>query len=52
MSPQTQNEVIDIIANHIILGDLVSEMKQAKLYSIMADEVTSHNLEQLAVYAL
>ena len=42
-SPQTQNEVLDIIANHIILRDLVAEMKQAKLYSIMADVVTSHN---------
>lgn len=44
MSPQTQNELIQII----ILRDIVKEAKQAKYYSIMADEVTSHNNEQLA----
>ena len=48
MSPQTQNELIEVIAKHIILHDIVNEIKQAKYYSIMADEVTSHNTEQLA----
>ena len=47
MSPKTQNELLDIMAKDIILSDLISEIKGAKLYSIMADEVTSHNTEQL-----
>ncbi|XP_041362805.1 52 kDa repressor of the inhibitor of the protein kinase-like [Gigantopelta aegis] len=49
LSPQTQNELLDVIGNHIILGDLVQEIKTAQFYSIMADEVTSHNTEQLAL---
>lgn len=48
-SPKIQNEVIEIIGQDIILKGLVDEIKAAQLYSIMADEVTSHNKEQLAL---
>lgn len=48
MSPQTQNELLEVMAKHILLRDIVKEIKKAKYYSIMADEVTSHNTEQLA----
>ena len=37
------------MAKHIILRDILKDIKQAKYYSIMADEVTSHNVEQLAL---
>ena len=48
MSPLIQNEIIEIIGQDIILKNLLEEIKAAKLYSIMADEVTSYNKEQLA----
>ena len=51
MSPLIQNEIIEIIEQDIILKNLLDEIKAAKLYSVMADEVTSHNKEQLALCA-
>ena len=49
MSPQTQNEIIDIIGKKVIQKNLVEEVNRAKFFSILADEVTSHNQEQLAL---
>ena len=49
LSPQTQNELLDVIGKHIILRNIVKEIKEAHFYSICADEVTSHNTEQLAI---
>ena len=49
MSPQTQNELLEFVAKHIILQGIVQDIKQARFYSIMADEVTSHNSEQMAI---
>ena len=46
-----RNRIIEIIGQDIILKNLLEEIKAAKLYSIMADEVTSHNKEQLALCA-
>ena len=51
LSPLIQNEIIEIIGQDIILKNLLEEIKAAKLYSVMADEVTSHNKEQLALCA-
>ena len=51
MSPLIQNEIIEIIGQDIILKNLLEEIKAAKFYSIIADEVTSHNKEQLALCA-
>ncbi|XP_037534998.1 zinc finger MYM-type protein 1 [Nematolebias whitei] len=48
ISPQTQNEILDIMGNDFILSGLVTEIKEAKFYSILADEVTSHNIEHMA----
>ena len=51
MSPQTQNEVIEVIGKHIILRRVVDDLKASKFYAISADEVTSHNVEHLAICA-
>ena len=48
-SPQTKNELLKVVTKHIILQGIVQDVKQAMFYSIMADEVTSHNSEQLAI---
>ena len=51
MSPQTQNELIEVMGKHIILHNIISELKEARFFSILADEVTSHNVEHLALCA-
>ena len=38
-----------IISNDIILPELKAEVTQCPFYSVLADEVTSHNTEHLAV---
>ena len=45
-SPKIQNELIDIIGRDIIQRSLINEVGQAKFFTIMADEVTSHNMQQ------
>lgn len=47
LSPQTQNEIIDIIGKRIIQNSIVAEVKQAPFYSILVDEVTSFNRESM-----
>ena len=51
MSPQTQNELIEVMGKHIVLRNIVDELKAARWYTILADEVTSHNIEHLAICA-
>ena len=50
-SPSIQKGIIEIIGKDIMLKNLLEEIKDAKLYSIMADEVTSHDKEQLVLCA-
>ena len=47
---KTQNELINIIGNDIILRSVVDEIKKAKYFTVLADEITSHNKEILALY--
>ena len=51
LSPQTQNELITVMGKHIILQGILNELNSAKFYAILADEVTSHNVEHLAICA-
>ena len=48
MSAQTQNELIEVMGKHIILQGIVDDVNSSPFYSILADEVTSHNVEHLA----
>ena len=48
-SPQIQNQLIEIIGKEIIQKQIIDEVKKAKFYSLMVDEVTSHNTEQLSM---
>ena len=50
LSPQIQNELIDILGNDIILTSIINEIKEAKFYAILVDEATSHNVEQMTLY--
>ena len=51
LSPQTQNELIQVMGKHIILKGILDDLNAATYYSTLADEVTSHNEEHLAVCA-
>ncbi|KAG9282540.1 52 kDa repressor of the inhibitor of the protein kinase-like [Astyanax mexicanus] len=45
LSPQTQNEMIDVLGKHMIQAKIVEEVRHAQMYTVLADEVTSHNVE-------
>ena len=47
LSSKFQNEIINIIAYDVLQKDLINEIKEAKFFAILADEVASHRVEQL-----
>ena len=49
LSPRTQNEIISVIGYDVVCAKIISEVKKARSYSIMADEVSSHNEEHLSL---
>ena len=49
MSAQMQNELIEVMGKHIILQGIIDDVNSSPFYSILADEVTSHNIEHLAI---
>ena len=51
VSPQTQNELIKMMGKHMILQGILDDLNSARFYAILADEVTSHNTEHLAICA-
>ena len=51
LSPQTQNEFIEVMGKHIILKGILDDLNAATYYFILGDEVTSHNEEHLAICA-
>ena len=49
LSPQSQNEMIQVIGKQFIQRKIVQEIIEAKYYSILADKATSHNEEKLTI---
>ena len=49
LSPSSQNDIINVIGLDYIRTKIISEIKQAKFFSIIADEVSSHNVEHLSL---
>ena len=49
LSPQIQNKIISIIAYDTLQKDLIDEVKKAKFFTILADEVEGHHVEQLPI---
>lgn len=47
LSPRSQNELISVIGYDMIQADIVHMIKKARFFSVLADEVTSHNEEHL-----
>ena len=50
LSPETQNEMIQVIGKRMIRSKIVQQVKDAQLYTIMADEVTSANTKLMPVF--
>ena len=51
LSPQTQNELIKVMGKHILSQGIIGDLTAAPFYAILADKVTSHNVEHLAICA-
>lgn len=49
VSPDIQNQLISVIGFDIIQADILKEISNAKFFSVLADEVTSHNQEHLSL---
>ena len=49
LSPIIQNEIINIIGFDILQADLINEIKELKLFSVLGDEVENHKVEQLPI---
>ena len=49
LSPSSQNDMINVIGLDYIRAKIISEIKQAKFFSMIADEVSSHNVEHLSL---
>ena len=49
ISPRSQNEIISVIGYdvHVIRANIISEVKEAMFFSVLADEVSCHNAEHL-----
>lgn len=49
LSPSTQNDIINVIGFDVVLSGIVSEVKAACFFSVLADEVSCHNVEHLPI---
>jgi hypothetical protein len=49
LSSRSQNDIIGVIGFDIIRANILKEVKEAKFYAVLADEISSHNVEHLAV---
>ena len=47
LSPLIQNEITNIIGKDLLQANLVKEINRARFFSVLADEVESHHVEQL-----
>lgn len=49
VSLSSQNDIIEVIGFDYIWANIITEIKQAPYFSIIADEVSSHNSEYLSL---
>ena len=49
LSPTTQNDIINVIGYDVIRAGITTEVRKARFFSVLADEVSSHNVEHLAL---
>ncbi len=49
LSPRSQNEMITVIGIHMIQDAILKEIREAKFFAVLADEVGVHNKELLKI---
>lgn len=49
ISSTTQNDIINIVGNDLLLNAIISEVQESTFFAVLADEVASHNVEHLAI---
>ena len=49
LSSSSQNEIINVIGLVYIHSKIINKIKQAKFFAVIADEVSSHNVEHLSL---
>ena len=49
ISPRSRNEIINVIGYDVILANINAEIKTAQYFSVLADEVSCHNVEHLPI---
>ena len=47
LSPMSQNDVISVIGYDVVRANLIAEIKNAKYFSVLADEVSCHGVEHM-----
>lgn len=50
ISPHSQNEIINVTGKDFIQYQLLCEVREAKFYEVLADEVSCHDVEQMSLY--
>ena len=49
LSPTSQNDMINVIGCDVIRAGIITEVRNGRFFSVLADEVSSHNIEHLAL---
>ena len=49
LSPKSQNDIITVIGYDVVRANIVEEIQKAGLFSVFADEVSSHNVEHMPI---
>ena len=49
LSPTTQHDIISVIGYDVIRAGITTEVRNTRFFSVFADEVSSHNVEHLAL---
>ena len=49
LSPKSQNDITSVIGFHVVHANIVDEVRKAGFFSVMADEVSIHNVEHMPI---
>ena len=47
LSPRSQNDIISVIGYDVVRANIVEEIRKARYFSVLADEVSCHNVEHM-----
>ena len=47
LSPRSQNDIISVIGYDVVRANIIEEIRKARYFSVLADEVSCHNVEHM-----